>query len=236
MNCKFLIAAAMIVFSSPALAADYTFEAPLRPTFDYSERSGGRVSGDQWNGPYAGVTLGYGWDRLRGTLNGYETEPEKLDGLNLGGFAGYNNQFSNSIVLGLEGDFEYAWNENAYPLGRGLDLKTGTTWGGSLRGRIGVAAGRALFYGTAGVAVSNLDVARISDLGISKTMWGYTVGAGVDYAFTDMIFGRLEYRYTGYPEADVLKDAARAVFPDTPVDLGVKMHSNTVRAGLGVKF
>jgi opacity protein-like surface antigen len=50
-------------------------------------------------------------------------------------------------------------------------------------------------------------------------MWGFTVGAGLDFAVTQNIFLRAEYEYVQF----------------TPV-AGVEININSGRAGLGVKF
>ncbi len=56
---------------------------------------------------------------------------------------------------------------------------------------------RALFYGAAGWtgAKGHVDTPVGSD---SATFSGLTVGAGLDYAFTDNVFGRVEYRYSDW--------------------------------------
>ena len=57
----------------------------------------------------------------------------------------------------------------------------------------------------------------------SKTFNGWTIGAGVDYAFTNNIFARAEYRFNSYGNKDVL---------------GIKadLDQHVVGVGIGVKF
>ena len=61
-------------------------------------------------------------------------------------------------MLGVEGDFTGVdrWQDFAYTSITGDFLTAHSKWGGSIRGRLGYAADRALFYLTGGAAfVSN---------------------------------------------------------------------------------
>lgn len=77
-------------------------------------------------------------------------------------------------------------------------------------GRIGYVAGRALLYGKAGYTNARFT----SPFGTGNAD-GVRLGAGVEYKFSDMIFGKVEYRYSNY-EADI--------------------ERQQVVAGLGVRF
>src|SRR5690349_9934209 len=62
-----------------------------------------------WDGPYIGVMGGGEW--LKSHLDTGAADFTHTEGGGLiGGFAGYNYQFSNNFVAGLEGDFSYNWN------------------------------------------------------------------------------------------------------------------------------
>ena len=103
----------------------------------------------------------------------------------------------------------------------------GFDWQGSVRGRVGYAFDRALVYGTAGWAYARgyAEVPGIAD--VKETFNGYTVGVGLDYAFTDMVFGRVEYRYTDFGDKDFN-------FGGAAINADVDQHA--IRVGLGVKF
>ncbi|AJY46549.1 outer membrane protein [Martelella endophytica] len=184
----------------------------------------------QWDGPFAGLRGGYGWSRARGTLSGYGSSSENFDGAIASAFAGYNKQLGN-VVLGVEADAGYNWANKSYPTGLGFNVEEGTDWNGSLRGRVGYSFGNLLAYLTAGAAVANY-YGKALNVDVSDALYGYTVGAGVDYAITDNIFARLEYRYTGYPDQKVLEDIARLAGTDAKLN----MHTHAVTAGVGVKF
>ncbi|PRX10406.1 UNVERIFIED_ORG: outer membrane immunogenic protein [Martelella mediterranea] len=210
----------------PASAADLI----LRPSLQPAPYRQAPAAAAYWTGPYAGVEGGFSWSDARGTLSGLGSDDTDFDGANATLFAGYNRQMGN-IVVGLEGDASYSWGKRSFPTGLGFDYDLGSDWSGSLRGRLGYSAGNALFYVTGGAAVANV-YARTHNVSISDTLFGYTVGAGLDYAFTDNVFGRLEYRYTGYPDQDAVDDLASLA----GVDAKIKMHNHAVKAGIGVKF
>ncbi|MHC2354722.1 opacity protein-like surface antigen [Sinorhizobium meliloti] len=121
-------------------------------------------------------------------------------------------------MLGIEGDVEHNWNEQQV---FGADF--GTDWAGSVRGRLGYAFDNALIYATAGWAATRGYV-EVPGLGKDeKTFNGYTVGAGLDYAFTNQVFGRVEYRYNDYGDQDLQ-------------GINVDVDQHAVKVGLGIKF
>ena len=109
----------------------------------------------------------------------------------------------------------------------GTPLTYGLDWQGSVRGRVGYAFDRALVYGTAGWAYAR-GFAEVPGFSEKETFNGYTVGVGVDYAFTDMMFGRIEYRYTDFGDKDF------DIGVGSPLNSDVDQHA--IRVGLGVKF
>ena len=209
-----LLTSAFIAFAVPVLAADAVYappEAPLpveNPT----------AVPFTWSGPYLGVQGGGSWLSGDFTLGGVRSQ-ESFDGGVLGAFAGFNHQFDNNVVAGIEGDLSYNWNESDV---QGLG-NAGTDLNGAVRARLGFAIDRALIYGAAGwtAASGYTDIPGVTK--DSKTMNGYTLGAGVDYAITDHMFGRLEYRFNDYGKQDI--------GPST-----FDMKENRVTVGVGVKF
>jgi outer membrane immunogenic protein len=171
-----------------------------------------------WSGPYLGLHGGYGWGEVSDGAGG----EDDFDGGRFGVFAGYNWQMANGFVVGVEGDVNYDWNENEYDLGGGATGEIDTGFSGSVRGRVGYAVDRALLYVAGGWTATNLSVdgGAVDD---DDTLHGWTLGAGVDYAFTDNMFGRLEYRYNDYSDGDIA-----GFEPD--------FDQHVVQVGIGVKF
>ena len=205
-----VVAAAMALTTSAAHAADVV-------AHNASPVSVAGAPAFTWSGAYLGVQGGGGWAKGEFSGSGTAGSGDANGGL-FGAFAGYNYQFSNNVVLGIEGDAEYNWNEAGI-----FGARFGTDWAGSVRGRAGYAFDRALIYGTAGWAATRGYV-KVPGLAEDEaTFNGYTVGAGVDYAFTNAIFGRLEYRYNGFGSKTL-----------QGFDVDVDQH--TVKVGLGIKF
>ncbi len=186
------------------------------------------LAGDglDWQGPYLGLQIGAGpiSDRLTEStglvppLTGH-ADFDKV-GFGFGGHAGYNWQFGH-LVIGPEGDFEGTLASKTNncliqdagagniapgtcfaPIGS-YTFTTKMRWRASLRGRVGYAFDKALLYATGGAAFADFRTSYVDVLGgggesFDETRTGYTVGAGLEYAFTPNWHGRLEYRYADY--------------------------------------
>ncbi|MGB3391081.1 MAG: outer membrane protein [Pseudaminobacter sp.] len=204
-----LIALAGVV---PANAADVVMEEPPAPAAPME-----MPPLNTWSGPYAGVTLGYGF-------SGRAEEPGNeisTDGFLGGGFAGYNYQ-ADSFVAGVEADIGYGGfdGDNA-----GTEVDGGVN--GSLRARLGYAVTPDILpYITAGGAAQSL---KITEGGVSdrNTLLGWTAGVGTDVKITDQVFGRVEYRYTDYGSEDFTTGGGTR-------EVDAKDHR--IQFGIGMKF
>lgn len=113
----------------------------------------------------------------------------------IGGFGGAGG------VVGIEGDVDGTDYRSAQTIG----AFTGTSRNdiqGSIRGRVGIAVDRALFYATGGAAFAEFRNTYFGGVGPfynnSHTRIGYTVGGGIEYAITTQFSLRAEYRYTDF--------------------------------------
>ena len=90
----------------------------------------------------------------------------------------------------------------AAPLGFGAaaQCETKNTWLGTVRARVGYAADRVLFYGTAGGAFGNIEAGANGGF-VSSTKPGWTAGAGVEVAFADNWTARVEYLFVDLENA-----------------------------------
>lgn len=206
---------AALLGTVPAYAADVVMEPAPAPAVPMEE-----PPLNTWSGPYAGVTLGYGFSGS--TDAGAPISNEiSTDGFLLGAFGGYNWQ-SGNIVAGAEADVGYSWLEGD---NAGFTSESGVE--GSLRARLGyVVSPNILLYTTAGGAAKDLEIsgAGTSD---SNAMIGWTAGAGADIMVTENIFGRVEYRYTDFGNEDFNLGGSS-------VDVDEKDHR--INFGLGMKF
>ena len=189
-----------------------------------------------WTGFYVGAQVGYAWGNAdHSVLAGTGTGSSDPDGVVGGVFAGYNYDF-HPFVVGVEADVEASRAEGDFfnPAGASLAGSTDLNWQGSLRARVGYSFDRALIYATAGAAYGNFDFQGgpipATQGEFSKDLWGWTAGAGVEYAFTDNIIARLEYRYTDF-------GSTSGVIAPFPVSMTVKdAQFSTVRVGISYKF
>jgi len=176
-----------------------------------------------------------------------------------GGQVGCNWQ-SATLVLGLEGDFDYLGGVPQFTNDTNLLPSTGdpfvikqslqTDYLGTVRARVGVAADRNLGYLTGGVAftqthytqsyVDSLFGGALPGAGVataSKSLIGWVAGAGWEHASTDNWIFRVEYLFTKFGATDAsgaITDAARGVnaFQGAANDLVVQI----LRVGVNYKF
>ena len=164
-----------------------------------------------WSGFYAGVNAGYGCcgdDDVGIKRNGaFLGSPGNLeiDGFFGGGQIGYNLQ-SDQFVYGIEADAQLSGLEDSFDNGSlnlfSVDATSKVDAFGTVRGRLGIAQDNWLFYGTGGVAwgTTDYDVSGTSFLTSFRvrgndTLWGYAVGAGVEYAVDEDWSVKFEYQY-----------------------------------------
>jgi outer membrane immunogenic protein len=176
-----------------------------------------------WTGPYVGISAGYGWgdsDRWGGGAPG----SIDIDGALVGLTLGYNWQV-NQFVFGVEGDISWSDISGGGPCG-GLGCSTQNDWLGTVRGRLGWAAGQFMPYLTGGLAVGNID-ATLAGGTSSTTNAGWTVGAGIEAALWGPVSAKIEYLYVDLGSTDG--------FPAFPGG-GAEFTTNIVRAGLNYRF
>jgi len=198
--------------SMPSFAADVVMEEPPAPAAPMEQ-----PPVNTWSGPYAGVTLGYGFSGEA------DAAGNKIgtSGFLGGAFAGYNYQMDN-FVLGAEGDLGYSGvkGDNA-----GTTVKNG--FEGSLRARLGyVVTPDILLYATAGGAGAQVKATQggVED---KNTMLGWTAGVGTDVKLTEQVFGRVEYRYT---------DLGTDTFALGAGNTEISNKDHRIQFGVGMKF
>jgi outer membrane immunogenic protein len=212
-----------------------------------------------WSGFYIGLHVGGQWGHSEDVdLDGYQTAfpPSEWgydeSGVVAGGQVGYNFQW-NWLVLGIEGDLGYMNLD-----GRGTSHfdrvnfasdthgETDSDFYTTIRGRLGIAFGHWLFYGTGGGIGVNLETRVIDDCdvfpcgddlinaGKTEFNWGWTGGGGIEYMFNCHWTVKGEYlRYQ-------LDDQS---FHAISINNGFDAHftapgteGNIFRAGLNYKF
>lgn len=208
---KILILAAAITASSSAAFAGGTAAPETEAAVAASVAP---AEAHDWSGFYAGASVGQnngaddwaGEYFLGGSPVGSSSGSFDAEGSTAGLQAGANMQFDN-IVVGIEGDL--SWGDISGE-GAAIDpLNPNPTVPsvsfdrmGSVRGRVGVAMGQVLLYGTAGWAaasgsmgLTNLDGAgddRTADISAN----GWTAGVGAEVALSEHLSLKGEYLNT----------------------------------------
>jgi len=234
MNIKALIAGcasvALLSGVSAASAADIVTHRVIQrkvpvviaPSFD-------------WCGAYAGIQAGGTWAKTKVTQKSSDTEIKDLfkdpSAFDLGLFAGYNMDLGNNIIAGIDTDIAFAItkDEKDKETKAEKDIQNfKPKWIGATRARLGYAVDRFLPYVDAGISYAGIKIEAADNTSENKTRTGWTAGVGFDYAFTNNVLLRAEYRYNDLGKFDDLSDAFK--------DKKVEYKTNDVRVGVAYKF
>jgi outer membrane immunogenic protein len=260
---KFLVAAAgLVAFAAPALAADlpakvYTKAPPPVVMYNWTgyyvggnvgygwfDRSSTLVAPDAASIAFFGGAIAVG-----GLPTMYGVNPSGAIG---GGQVGYNWQ-SGVWVSGVEADLQAANVNGSTTLNTaivGLTPITATAtekldWFGTARGRVGFAANTALFYVTGGLAYGHVNHSFFTAaLGAGQSAGGadaqvdvgYTVGAGVEWAFNNNWSVKGEYLYMDLGNHSTTAFGITGTPVGATLRLSEREQYNIVRVGLNYKF
>lgn len=216
---KRALLAAMFSVAAPSLvlAADlgYYGKAPPPAGFD-------------WSGLYIGGHIGGGWAKNDLTDPGSTLSSTAYANFQttdssgfLGGVQGGWNYQIGRFVIGTDADFSWSSIDGSSTFGydnstrssafRNQTLSADTNWTGTATTRLGVAASNWLLYSKIGVAWAHTDYtennSHIHSSGTvfdefdgvgGKTLTGWTVGTGVEWAFFTSWTARLEYDFLDF--------------------------------------
>jgi outer membrane immunogenic protein len=204
-----------------------------------------------WNGLYLGANVGGGWSN---TTNNFSTAAfpafasvdNHLAGAIAGGQVGFNWQ-QGPYVFGLEADLQWSGMRGGLdaPCPPGLcaglaaSFNQRMPWFGTIRGRIGYAQTGWLLYATGGYAYARLETHAFAsagglsaDIHNNENRSGWTVGGGIEVAFTQNWSGKVEYLYMNFGS----RDQAFALTGLPVVTDSLHLYSNIVRAGVNYRF
>jgi outer membrane immunogenic protein len=210
-------------WASPSLAADLPRPAYKAPVYV-------APSAFSWTGFYVGINGGYAWGHSdwNNPVSGNATVTTKK--YLLGGTLG-------NIVYGLEGDIDASWVDGSTTSGAAgapcasPGCTTKNTWFATGRGRVGYAFDRFLPYLTGGAALGNIKATAANGGSVDKSKLGWTVGAGVEWAFLANWSAKVEYLY-----ADLGKITCDAATCGGGADTEVTYKTNMVRLGVNYRF
>jgi len=187
-----------------------------------------------WTGLYIGINGGGAWGKTGWTyVAAGTTADHNTSGGLVGGTLGYNWQMNN-IVLGLEGDWDWANISGSTTCPNpAFTCNSKLTSLGTLRARLGFAAwDRALLYVTGGWAWGNNNINTVSaatgTVGTSTTRSGGTFGLGAEFALWDNWTGKVEWLNYNLGTGTYTVDTALQVNAST--------KGNLLRAGLNYRF
>lgn len=163
-----------------------------------------------WSGPYAGLNAGYAWGDSK--LSSGRTGSADVDGWLAGAQLGYNHQIG-SMVVGVEGDVNWADVNGSVVCAVGQTCSSKVNWLGSARARAGFAANNILFYGTGGFGFGGLKLQDTTGASNSDTRIGWAAGAGVEFAVDRNWSVKAEYLHY-----DLGKETFGAASAKTTVD------------------
>jgi outer membrane immunogenic protein len=249
-----------------ASAADLELKAPPAPPADTS-----------WTGFYLGFHAGWGWasnetatasSTFTGSLPPFEplTLPLNSSGAIAGAQLGYNWQFANRWVFGVEGDASGTGLKSSQtastftglagcgvpgaPCGS-LTMTENVNWLASARGRFGYTFGPGLAYVTGGAAWANVDysanasqafpvASTLYPSNFSSTKSGWVYGAGYETMLGNNWTLRAEYLHYGF---DGVNATVGAALPSPVVAPGLSatygwnpLNINLLRLGVNYKF
>jgi outer membrane immunogenic protein len=190
-----------------------------------------------WSGFYIGAQAGYGWGKSRGAFEIADFSTEVKPSGWLGGvYGGYNWEAGSGFVIGAEADIVYSGMKKdvsyvfaATPADTFRE-EVRARWEGAVRARAGYAVDRFLPYIAGGFAFGKVehDIRyALTDFEKRQTRTGWTIGGGVDYAATDNLILRLEYRYV---------DLGKEKFTYIADEYETKFKAHEVRLGVAYKF
>jgi len=209
-------------------------------------------SGWSWTGVYVGGQVGGGWGQTNwnsatGFLGGFSNNAfagsGTVNGFAIGGQVGANYQLG-PWVTGLEADANWSdLDSNAIcatsQLGVSFTCHTRIDALGTLTGRLGLTFGNLLVYGKGGAAWETEQ--HHATIGVSMprnifagddTRWGWTLGLGLEYAFTPAWSGSVEYDYINFANTTVgFNDGL-----GNTSNVGISQSLNVVKMGFNYKI
>ena len=204
--------------------------------------------------------LGGAWGTTESTLTSvtafFEGKSDSIGGFSipisqtqtngfLGGIqTGYNWQFNNWAVFGVEAQFSWTDLKGTSPCVLVLACSTDHDWITTVAGRFGVTYDRLLLYVKGGVAWSKANYSASLTLpelalstSVSATRSGPMFGAGLEYAFWGNWSAKIEYNYMDFRSKDFTFVAS---IPEEEISLnfGTSIHERVhlIKAGLNYRF
>jgi outer membrane immunogenic protein len=243
---KFLLSVtALVAIGSSAMAADLAVRRAPAPAYAPVP-----VRVFTWTGCYVGGNVGGIWAHTEWNDSVFGNFGSGTASGAIGGVQGGCNYQMGSLVLGIQGDYDWTNAKNDTS-----NVVLTNLFGGplitnhsqidslaSVTGRVGYAFDRFLGYVKGGGAWMrdslSFQAGGLAVVTASSTRGGWTIGVGGEYAFNNWLTGFVEYDYYKFdndsPSALVCTPGRCGVFFTNAVSVNTEI--NVVKAGLNVKF
>ena len=223
LRCGVAVAA---LAAGPAFAADMPARIPTKAPVMAP------VTFYNWSGLYIGGHAGGGFGEKCFTFAGVSEGCHDVDGWLGGGQVGYNWQNGN-IVFGVEFSGSFGKLEGDHVI-TGTVADTYDTRVNSIflaTGRIGWAADRFMIYATGGGAsvrdrYRHVDAVFGTSASARDTRWGWTVGAGVEFALAQNWSLGLQYNYIDLGDRNLTFTGTGGPFVE---NIDQNLHLATIR-------
>lgn len=190
-----------------------------------------------WQGLYWGFNAGYGWGNSELTYdrNNHGTATTDPEGALAAFTVGYNFVPTPGFLVGAEADLgimDISADDKEVFDGHIYKTQFAGLWG-TVRARAGVIFGKALIYGTGGVAFMDADEILIGntpgETAVNQDLRsGWVAGGGIEYAVWNGVTAKVEYLHMDFGTHEGLSDNRENFTFKNDVDL--------VRTGLNFKF
>jgi outer membrane immunogenic protein len=234
---------AILAFAA-SVGSAFAADLPVRPLPPIS-------GAPTWNGFYLGANAGGGWSNANNVFSAagfpsFASVDNNLTGGIAGGQVGYNWQQS-WLVFGIEADFQWSGMKGGLNAPCPVGICTGLAanfdqrmpWFGTVRGRLGYAQDGWLLYATGGYAYTRVETNAFASAGglaanirDNQSRQGWTVGGGIEVAFTRNWSAKVEYLYMRFGE----RDQIFALTGLPAITDNVELNSNIFRAGVNYRF
>ncbi|MGN6750575.1 MAG: outer membrane protein [Xanthobacteraceae bacterium] len=275
---RIVIAAISSIFLASILAASRVTAADLPVRTEAPAYYPAVAPIYDWGGGYIGINGGYAFGQSQWGADALNpsglssTGNFNVNGGMVGVTAGVSGQWG-PWVLGAEGDFDWQGVKGtsnspfctslitstvpipipptpAVGIPAGLSCKTASTWLGTFRGRAGYAWDRVLVFGTAGIAGANVQTGLNGLPPQTNFDFGWTAGAGLEWAFADHWTFKVEYLFVdlgnvscnhgyscGYDApATTTGGPNPTITPVVNSNSTVKLNENLIRVGVNFKW
>ena len=186
---------------------------------------------NNWTGFYIGLNGGGAWGTSSWRGGPFDVD---VSGGMIGGTVGYNWQFG-TWVVGLEGDADWANIKGSVAgVPCGVSCETKNSFLSTIRGRVGYTFDRWLPYATGGAAIGNIRATYPGLATVDNTNVGWTVGAGLEYAFAPNWSAKVEYLYVDL--GNVGCGAGSSCYFNAAANNKVDFTTNIVRGGVNFRF